>query len=485
MSWRCGLAIAFLVLGGAGCTAGSAPDGEAGGDTPTSEIGPAEPPRPATGVEARWAALMTGPTAEDEIDGVAAAPDGTAYVTGKFEQTTTLGGTELTSVGRADIPLAAFDPEGTPRWVTRFGGTGEDNLFDIDADEQGAVATGWFEGTLDLGPISLTSAGSTDCLVVAVDPDGAVRWAESFGGPGPDGCNEVTLTSDGGIVTSLDTAGGWDSPAGPLPPLSSRDTLLLRLDGQGTLDWGRRVGGDGAERGKAIAVAPDGSVAFGGDTTDDLRIEGTDVEAPGGRTDAWLTHWSPTGDLQWSTTWGGPGRDLVKGLVHDGDDLVAVGSFGGEVDLGGTTLDAGDGDDIAVARFTRDGEPVWATTVGAEGQLAGSEVVGAPGGGIILGCSWASGLTATGVTGDPVAVAADPTGGAVLAHFRPDGSVGWAQLVDGTPGGNPDEMARVDDRLYVDVVLRGETVQAPDGALVPQGKDSSLWALDLVDDGSR
>lgn len=475
------LAAVVLVLGGVGCTGGEASDDEGAPGATTSEAGPAAWRGPGTGVEVRWAELMSGPTDEDEIDGVAAGPDGTAYVTGKFERTTTLGGTELTSAGRADIPLAAFDADGTPRWVTRFGGPGEDNLFDIDADERGAVGTGWFEGTVDLGPVTLTSAGSTDCLVVAVDPDGAVRWAESFGGPGPDGCNEVTLAPDGGIVTSLDTTGGWDSPAGPIPPLPDRDTLLLRLGADGTLDWGRRVGGDGSERGKAIAVGPDGSVAFGGDATGDLRIEGTDVEVPGSRTDAWLTHWSPAGDLEWSTTWGGAGRDIAKGLVHDGEGVIVVGSFGGAIDLGGTELDAGDGDDIAVARFTRGGDLAWATAVQAEGVLSGAEAIGAPDGGVVLGFPWAPGLVASGATGGPVAVDPDPTATAVLAHYRSDGSVGWAQLVDGTPGGNPDEMARVDDRLYVDIVLRGEGARAPNGPLGPQGKDSSLWALDIVD----
>jgi len=48
---------------------------------------------------------------------VAAAPDGSAYVTGKFERTATLGGVSLDSVGAADIPFARFDRHGRRLWA--------------------------------------------------------------------------------------------------------------------------------------------------------------------------------------------------------------------------------------------------------------------------------------------------------------------------------------------------------------------------------
>ena len=82
---------------------------------------------------------MSGPSNKDEFDGVAAAPDGSVYVTGKFERAVTLGGVRLESAGAADIPFARFDSRGELSWAKRFGGPGEDNLFDIDANADGAV----------------------------------------------------------------------------------------------------------------------------------------------------------------------------------------------------------------------------------------------------------------------------------------------------------------------------------------------------------
>ena len=135
-----------------------------------------------------------------------------------------------------------------------------------------------------------------------------MRWATSLGGPGPDGCNEVAIGADGSIVTSIDTAGGWDSPAGPLPGPNLRDTLLLSLDDAGEVRWGRQVGGDGSQRGKSLAVGPDGSIAFGGDSVGALVIDGRKQPVPG----PGPTPGSRTGPPTATSTGPGPGAAAAR-----------------------------------------------------------------------------------------------------------------------------------------------------------------------------
>jgi len=205
------------------------------------------PVPPGADFSVRSAQVLSGPTNEDEIDGVAAAPDGSAYVTGKFEGTATFGGTSLVSAGAADIPFARVDPLGRVVWVQRFGGPGEDNFFDIDATTGRVVATGWFSGTVAFGSVTLTASGPSDCVVVTFRPDGSTLWARAFGGPGRDGCNEVVVESSGTVTTSIDTEGGW-TPLGDsaIPMLGASDTVLMRLGPDGSPSWMRRAGGSGA-----------------------------------------------------------------------------------------------------------------------------------------------------------------------------------------------------------------------------------------------
>ncbi|HEX5096363.1 MAG TPA: hypothetical protein VFX21_10125, partial [Acidimicrobiia bacterium] len=403
------------------------------------------PVPPGDSYAVRWGTAMSGPTNEDEFDGIAAGAGGSAFVTGKFEQSVTLGGTTLTSAGRADIPLARFDQFGRPLWVQRFGGTGEDNLFDIDADANGAVGTGWFAGTVDFGPVRLRAAGASDCVVVAVDNAGAVRWARALGGPYRDGCNEVTIAADGSIVTSLDTEGGWTPPGhAAIPRLDFADTLLVHLSPGGDVQWMRRVGGPGPQRGKSLAVAPDGSIVFGGDTIGGLDVAGTAVTVPNMNRDAWISRWSAAGAQQWTKTWGGPGDDLAKGVVATADAVFVVGPFTGATSFGGVTLDAGTNADLAVVRFSTSGTLAWATSVRAPGPVDGAEAIAAADGGLLFGSTVTAGLQFGSAGGAYVPVDTSKGGTAWLAHYRPDGSLGFAATIAGTANGNIGEIARGD-----------------------------------------
>ena len=442
------------------------------------------PPVPAgESYAVRWGQATSGPTSEDEFDGVAAGTDGSVFVTGKFEQTVTLGGTTLTSAGRADIPLARFDQFGRALWVQRFGGTGEDNLFDIDADATGAVGTGWFAGTVDFGTVRLRSTGASDCVVVAVDNAGAVRWARALGGPYRDGCNEVTIGADGSIVTSLDTEGGWTPPGlAAIPRLDFSDSLLVRLTPDGDVDWMRRVGGPGPQRGKSLAVAPDGSIVFGGDTIGGLDVAGTAVAVPNMHRDAWISRWSAAGGLQWTKSWGGPGDDLAKGVVATSDAVFVVGPFTGAISIDGTALDAGTNPDLAVVRFAPSGALVWATSVTAPGLVDGAEAIAAPDGGLLFGSTSTPGLRFGVVGGASVPVDTSRGGTAWLAHYRPDGALGFAATIAGSANGNIGEIARRGSKVYVDVVLRGPDNNANGMPLPAQGKDASIWRIDLSAD---
>jgi hypothetical protein len=237
-------------------------------------------------------------------------------------------------------------------------------------------------------------------------------------------------------------------------PVRTSDTLLVRLDRSGSPDWMRHVGGPGAQRGKAIAVAPDGSIAFGGDSVGALTVDGTPLAVPGQARDAWLSHWSPAGRLDWSKAWGGPGDDIVKGLACGQDAVFAVGGFTGTVDVDGTRLDAGAGTDLAVVRFSPGGTLGWATSVGADGPVVGTEITSAADGGILFGsiAADAASVRFGSPTGPPTPLDTRPGGQAWLVHYRPDGSVGFAATIPGTADARPGEIARSGPRLYLDIV---------------------------------
>ncbi|MEO6468777.1 MAG: hypothetical protein ABIP21_06730 [Acidimicrobiia bacterium] len=269
--------------------------------------------------------------------------------------------------------------------------------------------------------------------------------------------------------------------------MSAADTVLLRLTPDGSPTWMRAVQGAGAQRGKSLAVAPDGSVAFGGDTVGALVLSGTPVATPptGGGRDAWLSRWSPTGALQWATTWGGPGDDLAKGVVDDGQSVTSVGPFKGTITLGAitlgaTTLDAGTANDLVLVQRSAAGVVRWATSVSAPTAVLGAEMIAASDGGLLFGSTAVAGLRFGSTGGGSIALNASDGATAWLAHYRPDGSPDFARTIAGTVFGNTGKIARVGHRVYVDITLRGPGNTVNGTPLTVVEKDGSVWALDLA-----
>ena len=447
--------------------------------SPSSSVVPVDggPSDEMRAIDVEWVATMSGPSNNDEFDGVAVGLDGSVFVTGQFVESTTIAGIDFVSRGKADIPFARFDDEGELLWAASFGGIGEDNFFDVDADDAGVIATGYFEGVVEFGDVTIEAAGDTDCVVASFGNDGDVNWVSTFGGVGPDGCNEVTIAADGSIVTSVDTVGGWTVDGVDLSSVDVRDTVLLQLDRSGRLDWARAVGGPGTQRGKSIGVGAGGMIVFGGDTRGDLLIADSVIERPGRGFDAWLSAWTPQGELLWTQTWGGPGDDLSKGVAVSDDRVYAIGPFEREMSVGDTVLSSRGGIDLAVIGFDMAGDVEWATTIGAEANLPGAEVILSGSGGVIVPGTPLDGVTFSSADGSIADV--DTTGAATawIAEYDAEGNVVAVAPIPGTLDANASEIDRYGDRLLVDMVIRGIGNTTPGGTLDTDGKDASIWSL--------
>ena len=143
-------------------------------------------------------------------------------------------------------------------------------------------------------------------------------------------------------------------------------------------------------------------------------------------------------------------------------------------------LDAGEGSDTLVAQRDAAGTVRWATSVSASVDLGGAEAVAASDGGILFGTQKMPGLLFGSATGPGIPLDEADGGTAWLAHYRPDGSPGFARTVPGTTNGRVGELARVGSRVYVDVTLRGSENKVHGEPIAVVGKDASVWALEIA-----
>ncbi|MFG1707769.1 alpha/beta hydrolase-fold protein [Nonomuraea sp. M3C6] len=151
-----------------------------------------------------WITQFGAPDAADRLYGLTAAPDGGAYVTGY-----TKGALNGPNSGDKDAIVARLTPGGELSWIRQYGGAGEDKAYGIAADATNLYVTGSATAALP----GTTALGGLDGWIAAYAPDGTRRWATAAGGSGDDKLNAVTVTTTGLAVATgiIGGAAGGDA----------------------------------------------------------------------------------------------------------------------------------------------------------------------------------------------------------------------------------------------------------------------------------
>jgi len=149
------------------------------------------------------------------------------------------------------MPDGGFVTGGSPAFLARHAADGSLlwastwSLDDGGPADFGAVFTGL--ATLPVGPnrVDLVAVGQlnrsdirdNDAIVVRLRDDGTVVWAKLYQRNGAEAAEGVTTTVDGDIVV----AGSVDAGPDPVDLLAQQNGWLMRLDGDGNVEWSRGV----------------------------------------------------------------------------------------------------------------------------------------------------------------------------------------------------------------------------------------------------
>ena len=226
-----------------------------------------------------WATYFGG-SDDDGANAVAIAPTG-VFITGyskswNFPQNTLGNYTQPVQLFGQDAFVLKFDNQGKWKWGTGFGGRNLDEAYDIKYYDGRVTLAGYtFSPDLPL-KVKAGAYNSTDSanankshgFIAEFDTMGNWQWSTYFGGPGNDVITAIDIDADG-----LFTTGTTDS------------TLIQQ--------------------------------SFGAAYTDGLRQGG----------EGFITKFSPTGALQWSTYFGGPFNERPGGILHSPCGLFISGSI--------------------------------------------------------------------------------------------------------------------------------------------------------------
>lgn len=267
-----------------------------------------------------WQAAFGG-NDDDEGHSVKQTPDGGFIIAGH---------TESFGAGLKDVLLVRTDADGNQMWMRTFGGTSDDEGYDVLQTADG--------GFIIAGVSTSFTAGSRDGWLVKTDALGNQQWTRSLGGMGSDGFWAVVQSADGGFALA-----GWTFSLGP-PPLGN--AWLAKVDASGILQWQKAFGGFDVDRAYDVDHLDDGGYIITGYT----YVSGDRLD------DMWLIRTDSLGNALWTKTFGGDGRDYGNAVKQttDGGFIVA-----------GYTLSFGMGsEDFWLVRTDNDGNLLWQTTFG-------------------------------------------------------------------------------------------------------------------------
>jgi len=307
-----------------------------------------------------WGVSGTGPSNNNEADGVAVDNAGNVYASGIFSNTVTIGDglLKLTSRGVGDIFVIKFDKRGKMLWHHEYGSTGDDNAFDLDVDREGNVLlNGWFSGSVDFGGKVLTSLGGRDQFLVKLSPNGDVLWAKNFGSTSEDGGNEVETDDAGNIYASALSVGAFAADSFSFKNNGQRDSYLMKVSPSGKVLWVRGTSGSGNERLRAVSVDSAGNVYGGYEFSGTLKI-GSATYAGKGGLDGVIVKWDESGNQIWSDSVSSTGDDMVRGITPGpGGSFYVTGTYGPNADAFGRGLSSvTSGKDTYLAKFSATNE---------------------------------------------------------------------------------------------------------------------------------
>ncbi|HEV3167097.1 MAG TPA: FG-GAP-like repeat-containing protein [Isosphaeraceae bacterium] len=330
----------------------------------------------------KLAFTIAGAGSYTTLSSVAADAAGDIYTAGQFQGKAEFGGTgpssTLTPQGRADGFLAKYAPSGKLIWAldAKLAPTKVGEVADIAVDSAGnTYMVGIYGTAITLGAFTLTSTVPVG-FVAKVDSSGTVLWAKSLD-------STVALEAFGVAVDGAGDnyiTGGFEGKAfgGTLTDASAggnRDVFVAKLLPNGTLSWAVRMGGLSDDYGRTIVVDGAGTAYVGGEFQGSALFGSTTLVSGGGY-NGFAEKLNASGTVLWAIGIGAAAGDNVAGIAIDGGGNVFVGGDGSKAITFGpaVTLQAGT-QSAFVAKYTGQGDVIWAHVLIATGNSLGGNVV--------------------------------------------------------------------------------------------------------------
>jgi hypothetical protein len=154
-----------------------------------------------------------------------------------------------------DIFISKFAPSGDLIWAKQFGGTGDDYARGIDTDASGNIyVSGVFSNSIDFDGLILTAAGSSDIFLIKMDSNGNIIWGKKIGNNGAEEGCEIEVNEIGEVFITGGFSQSITLGITNFNSLGFRDVFIAKLDSSGNFIWAKSAGSNQDDVNYAIGL---------------------------------------------------------------------------------------------------------------------------------------------------------------------------------------------------------------------------------------
>ncbi|WP_437960611.1 SBBP repeat-containing protein [Sorangium sp. So ce119] len=309
-------------------------------------------------------------TGDVHLMDIASDADGNMFVTGAFLDTITIGGDTLSSASTTDILLLKLSPTGEPLWSKKFGDSYPDEPWTLAVDFKGnPILSGISDSGIDFGDGPLPAGP----FIAKLDASGKRIWTK---GPEGGGISAVAIDANDDVIVAGSFSRPIDFGSGPIQPDGDSDIFVAKLDGATGLVtapgcWARRLGRSGASvNAAAIATDRSNNIFMAGSTLGTAELDRFTLDRG-----SFVMKLTPSGVPDWIRTMRpiGPspaGVDVMGIAVDSSGRPVLAGDHSGELQIGSHTITSVNRD-VFVVQFEANGTVGWVRTLGGtDSQMA-------------------------------------------------------------------------------------------------------------------
>ncbi len=232
--------------------------------------------------------------------------------------------------GGMDAFAVRLNPAGLPVWATYFGGPNDETCGGIVQDETGFVflagATQSQTGIASGNALQTELTGETDGYIVSLNPDGLINWSTYYGGPEQDAITGIAVANGYTYVCGSTNSNNafTDSLSHQAEFGGVEDAFVAKLDSESATLWYSFLGGDELDRAHAVSTDRDGHAYITGVTRSQNGIDPNDSTGTShnGLDDVFISKFLESGELEWSSYYGGDGDDAAYAIVVYGYTAV-------------------------------------------------------------------------------------------------------------------------------------------------------------------